>query len=157
VNSLFHPALEPYGWSTQTLPSGTAPARVIRHDGSALTAVTDDGVRALRNHPALDPQPTVGDWLALDPVTDRVVAVLERSGVLMREAAHKHGPQTLAANVDVVLITCGVDRPIKPGRIYRSVAMAWDAGATPVIVLTKANARADASAVDVSIRESRCS
>jgi len=138
VNSSSFPALEPYGWRGQALSLGAHPARVIRHDGSTLTVMTPDGSRALRNSPGLEPRPTVGDWLEIEPESGRIRAVLERSGLLSREAAHKQGSQVLAANIDVVLITCGVDRPIKAGRIQRVTAMAWDAGAVPVIVVTKA-------------------
>lgn len=128
--------LLPYGFTSFSVPSGTEPARVIRHDGSTLTVVSGTGITQLRNVPGLDPQPTVGDWVAVDSA-GRIRSVLERTGVLMREAAHKQGSQVLAANVDVVLIACGVDRPIKAGRIQRVAAMAWDAGAVPVIVITK--------------------
>jgi ribosome biogenesis GTPase len=44
------------------------------------------------------------------------------------------------ANVDVVLAVCGLDRPIRTGRIMRTVAIAIDAGAETVVVLTKADA-----------------
>lgn len=141
------PSLLPFGWNDHPLPAGTTPARVIRHDGSTLSVVTNDGQRTVRIPLDLYPQPTVGDWLALDG--ERIAAVLERSSVLRRQAADERGSQTLAANVDVVLITCGIDRPVKPGRIHRSIAIAWDAGATPVLVLTKAEAR-DAAAPDLA-------
>ena len=50
------------------------------------------------------------------------------------------GSQALAANVDMVLITCGLDRPVRAGRIHRAAAQAWDADAHPVLLLTKAGA-----------------
>ena len=55
-------------------------------------------------------------------------------------AADGSGAQALAANVDVVLITCGLDRPVRAGRIHRAAAQAWDAGARPVLLLTKSGA-----------------
>ena len=73
-----------------------------------------------------------------------MVAVLERSGLLRRRAAGGEGTQLLAANVDLVLLVCGLDRRVVPGRIQRGEALAWDAGATPVLVLTKADLAADA-------------
>ena len=39
-----------------------------------------------------------------------------------------------------MLITCGLDRPVRAGRIHRAAAQAWDADAHPVLVLTKAGA-----------------
>ena len=147
--SLF-PSLLPYGWKNSPLPVGATPARVIRHDGARLTVITPDGQRTLANSPQLEPQPTVGDWLAIDR-DDRIIEVLERHSLLRRRAADDSGAQALAANVDLVLITCGIDRPIKPGRIHRSIAQARDAGAEPLIVLTKATleaARVDARALE---------
>jgi ribosome biogenesis GTPase len=46
--------------------------------------------------------------------------------------------QVLAANVDVVLLVCGLDRPVKANRVQRGATLASDAGARPVIVFTKA-------------------
>ena len=140
------PSLLPFGWNEQPLPAGTTPARVIRHDDSTLSVFTHEGATTVRTPLELYPEPTVGDWLALDG--ERIVEVLPRSSLFRRQAADERGSQTLAANVDVVLITCGIDRPVKPGRIHRSIAIAWDAGATPVLVLTKAERR-DAAVLDL--------
>ena len=64
--------------------------------------------------------------------------MLPRTSLLRRASADGTGVQPLAANVDVVLITCGLDRPIRPGRVNRVATQAWDAGAEPVLLLTKA-------------------
>jgi ribosome biogenesis GTPase len=66
-----------------------------------------------------------------------VLGVLPRRSLLRRQSADGVGEQVLAANVDLVLITCGIDRPVRAGRIQRIAVQAWDAGATPVLVLTK--------------------
>jgi ribosome biogenesis GTPase len=47
------------------------------------------------------------------------------------------GEQALAANVDLVVVVCGVDRPLRAGRVQRVAAQAWDCGAVPLLVLTK--------------------
>jgi ribosome biogenesis GTPase len=152
--ALSHPytTLLPYGWSDDRslqLPPGTGPARIIRHDGATLLAVTPSGPQVLRLPSRLDMAPTVGDWVAIpasptdvghpapEPDTAPVVAVLPRRSLLRRQSADGQAEQTLAANVDLVLVTCGVDRPVKAGRIQRLAAQAWDSGATPVLVLTK--------------------
>jgi ribosome biogenesis GTPase / thiamine phosphate phosphatase len=143
------PVLASYGWTSaraDQLPAGTHPARVVRYDGAALLAVTRDGPRTLRASPGLDPLPTVGDWLAVGEHPDghpddaRIVQVLARTSLLRRMAADGSGFQALAANVDVVLIACGMDRPVRAGRIHRAAAQAWDADAHPVLLLTKAGA-----------------
>lgn len=114
---------------------GAAPARVVRHDGAAYLLATPDGVAPARHRPHLDPQPTVGDWVACRD--GDVVAVLPRASLLRRRDAGGDREQLLAANVDLVLLVCGVDRPIRPGRIDRGATLAWDAGAAPAVVLTK--------------------
>jgi len=135
-------SLLPFGWSdswSALLPENTLPARVIRHDGATLRVATSDGQLSIRT-PAHDGlEPTVGDWLAVEEASRSAVAVLPRASLLRRRDAHPGArDQSLAANVDIVLITCGLDRPVKPGRLDRSIALAADAGVTPMIVLTKA-------------------
>jgi ribosome biogenesis GTPase len=131
---------------------------VVRHDGHTLLAATAHGERTLHASRRLDPQPTVGDWVAVPcpdeippPAPDPhdlvpVAAVLPRTSLVRRLAADEVGSQALAANVDRVLIVCGVDRPVRPGRIQRVAAQAWDSGAVPVLVLTKVT---DPDAVDL--------
>jgi ribosome biogenesis GTPase len=58
----------------------------------------------------------------------------------------------LAANVDLVLLVCGLDRPVKTGRIERGTALARDAGATPLVVLTKAALVPDPEAVVAKVK-----
>jgi ribosome biogenesis GTPase len=72
--------------------------------------------------------------------------VLPRTGVLSRRrpGAADHA-QAVAANVDVVLVTESVERGPNPRRIERASALAWDAGATPVVVLTKIDLADDAA------------
>ena len=45
----------------------------------------------------------------------------------------------MAANVDLVLVVCGLDRPVRGGRIQRTITIALDAGAESLVVLTKAD------------------
>ncbi len=101
----------------------------------------------------LVPEPTVGDWVAV--VDDEVVAVLERRSLLRRKTAHGDGEQQLAANIDMVLLVCGLDRPVKDGRIQRGTAIARDAGAEPVVVLTKAESGPEPIDVDRAAAEVR--
>lgn len=121
------------------------PARVVRVDRGAVTAQSADGAVGAVVAGTLDPlgepcSPAVGDWVALDLAAGTAVvrAVLLRSGTLSRRrpgsADHE---QAVAANVDVVLIVESVERGPNPRRIERAVALAWDAGANPVVVLTK--------------------
>jgi ribosome biogenesis GTPase len=134
--------LTPYGWNEHWAKlhaaswSAATPGRVIRHDGSALLVATPDGIEAVSYDPTREPVPVVGDWVALE--SGQVTGVLERESLLRRRTAGADSAQPLAANVDVVLLVCGLDRPVKAGRIQRGATLAHDAGAVPKVVLTKA-------------------
>src|SRR5262249_9598137 len=93
----------------------------------------------------------VGDWIELDG--DGPVTVIPRASLLSRRAADGEVEQVLAANVDVVLLVCGLDRPVRSGRIHRAATLAWDAGAIPVLVLTKAALVDDADEVAAAVEE----
>lgn len=84
------------------------------------------------------PRPIVGDLVVVGPEGNRVAEVEPRRNVL-RRADPAGGEQLLAANVDVVAIVCGLDRPLKAGRVQRGAALAWDCDATPILVLSKAD------------------
>jgi ribosome biogenesis GTPase len=134
-------ALTRYGWDAHWAARlaehpGTVPGRVIRHDGVGLQLATADGVVLRMLGRRLDPAPTVGDWVVC--AGEEPVAVLPRDSLLRRRAADADRDQSLAANVDVVFLVCGLDRPVKPGRVNRGATVALEAGATPVVVLTKA-------------------
>ncbi len=140
-------SLAPFGWNDRWAALLAAagdghgghlvPGRVIRHDGAGLLVALPDGARTLMLSRPLDPPPAVGDWLAVDGEVPAVV--LARTSVLTRRSAGSDTPQQLAANVEGVLVVCGLDRPVKAGRIDRVVTLAWDAGAVPAVVLTKAD------------------
>jgi ribosome biogenesis GTPase / thiamine phosphate phosphatase len=112
------------------------PGRVLRHDGVAVQVRTPAGDRSVKLRRGVEPI-TVGDWLALDG--EQVLGLLPRASLLRRRAAGGDDQQLLAANLDLVLLVCGLDRPLPAGRIQRGEALAWDAGATPILVLTKAD------------------
>jgi ribosome biogenesis GTPase len=155
-------ALSAYGWNDrwaalyadaveQQADSGAATraARIVRHDGVAVLLTTPTGTESLPVMGKVDPTPVVGDWVV---ATDQAVAaVLPRASLLRRQDPGREAEQPLVANIDAVFITCGLDRAVKPGRIRRASALAWDAGAVPVVVLTKADLSADpdASAAEV--------
>jgi ribosome biogenesis GTPase len=111
---------------------------------------TPDGVTQIRVRPNVEPDLAVGDWLACRD--GELVAVLPRTGLLRRRDVGGDREQPLAANVDVVLLVCGLDRPVKAGRILRGATLAWDAGATPAVVLTKAAIAADAHSIAARVR-----
>jgi ribosome small subunit-dependent GTPase A len=132
-------ALAPLGWDAgrqaelEDLAPQAEPARVVRVDRGGGLALAADGVRAIAGVGL-----ACGDWVALDG--GRAALVLRRRTQIRRRAAGRpDAAQVIAANVDVVLIVQGLDRPLRIGRLTRGLALARDAGARPVVTLTKAD------------------
>lgn len=97
----------------------------------------------VRFRPGLDAV-AVGDWVAVED--DLVTAIVPRTGLVRRADVDGEREQPIAANVDLVVVVCGLDRPVRAGRIERVATLARDAGAQPVVVLTKADLVPDAEA-----------
>ena len=93
--------------------------------------------------------PAVGDWVALKPAgpaeeMGRIVDVLPRRGRFVRKAAGTGiEAQVVAANVDVVFLVSGLDHDFNVRRIERYLLAALEGGASPVIVLNKADLARD--------------
>lgn len=137
---------------------GLAPARVIRGDrGYALLATSDGHVRAkpsprlLKSAAGAADLPAVGDWVAValddDLETPLIEAVIDRSSAITRgEPGRTSEAQVLAANVDTVFVVHPIAEDPNLRRLERELSIAWDSGAVPVVVLTKADLSADAAA-----------
>lgn len=87
--------------------------------------------------------PAVGDWVMLTATTGQqaiIQQVLPRKSVLTRGAAGSEGAgQIIAANLDTVFICMSLNADFNIRRIERYLTIAWESGAMPVIVLTKAD------------------
>lgn len=82
----------------------------------------------------------VGDWLLIDHDTQAVKKRLERFGLFQRRAAGTSGDiQIIAANVDTLFIVTSANRDFNVARLERYLTIAQDAGAYPLIVITKAD------------------
>ncbi len=86
-------------------------------------------------------RPAAGDWVALrisEHDTPMVQMLLPRQSAFIRRAAgEKAVPQVVAANVDRVFIVTAVPDDVNERRLERYLALAWESGAMPVVVLTK--------------------
>jgi ribosome biogenesis GTPase / thiamine phosphate phosphatase len=145
------------------LTAGLTAARVIRSDrGSALIATAAGITRAKPSTRLLKAAggsadlPAVGDWVAVlapeDIEVPLIEAVLERASVITRGDPGKTSDvQVLAANIDIVFIVHPIADPPNLRRIERELALAWDSGAAPVIVLTKADVSADPEAARTAV------
>lgn len=134
-------------WALVARP-GWIPGRVIRTSRRFTYVATSSGTVPSMAAVDADPAPVSGDWVALGvgehEGSEVVEAVLPRRSALgRRDPAGTGAEQVLAVNVDWVFVVMGLDRPLKAGRIERSLVLAWDSGAVPVIVLTKADVAED--------------
>ena len=86
--------------------------------------------------------PTVGDYVMVTVEGDLAVIhrVLRRKSLFVRRAVGVSGQaQPVASNVDVVFLCMSLNQNFSLNRMERYLSIAWDSGATPVIVLTKAD------------------
>ncbi|HOD14903.1 MAG: ribosome small subunit-dependent GTPase A [Spirochaetes bacterium] len=93
--------------------------------------------------------PAVGDWVAgtVRPgeMKATIHALLSRKSAFSRKVAGQiTDEQVVAANIDTIFIVTGLDLNYNLRRIERYLAMAWNSGATPVIILNKSDLCPDA-------------
>lgn len=139
---------------------GLVPARVLTEErglylvaGAAGEGPANASGR-LRHDAELDPTaawPAVGDWVALEPAADAtepsdgehrlIQRVLpRRSAVVRRSPTDRRMPaQVLAANVDIVFVVTSMNGDFNLRRLERYLSVAWESGATPAILLSKAD------------------
>ena len=122
---------------------GNRLGRVTSVQRSKSTVICDDGKRSvelsptLRQAAAID-RPTVGDWVVLDESLTRIEQVLQRKSLFKRIGAGSSTEiQPIAANIDTLFIVTSCNEEFKESRLERYLTLCVEAGATPVIVLTK--------------------
>jgi ribosome biogenesis GTPase len=97
--------------------------------------------------------PAVGDWVAAEPASGVVHAVLPRHGGIARAAdSGRSEPQVLAANVDLALVLGSLNRDLSVRRIERFLALAADAETAALVVLSKADLCPDPGAAVAGVR-----
>ena len=116
-------------------------ARVSAHHGSQVVMYGETGeFRVPVQNAEADGKVAVGDWLVLNATDHRALQRLERKTVLSRKAAGEEAKQQiLVTNIDTVFIVSSCNEDFNLSRIERYLAMTLQAGATPVVVLTKAD------------------
>ena len=89
---------------------------------------------------------TVGDWLLFDADTPRNSQLLSRKSLIKRRApGHDRKEQLIAANLDTAFVVTSCNNDFSLARLERYVAMAHEAGVTPVIILSKIDLTTEAS------------
>lgn len=115
--------------------------RVMTEHGEWLATVS--GAFAFSTFTRTD-YPAVGDFVVVEqmPGEDRAVIhhLLERKSKFVRKMAGREiDEQIVAANVDIVMLVMSLNADFNIRRLERYVIAAWDSGATPVVILTKAD------------------
>jgi ribosome biogenesis GTPase len=149
--------LETLGWSQPFVsafddlqyefPTAT-PARVVAAQREHYRLLTKTGAfdaqvsGRLRHEAQQGALPVVGDWVAALPRPEEesatIVACLPRRTALFRKRVGRASlPQILAANLDVVFLVTSLNDDLNPRRIERTLAMIWEGGAQPVVLLSK--------------------
>ncbi len=126
------------------ISTATRLARVVRVDRGECDVVTEHGrVRVLSDSQRAQDEvaPVTGDWVEVDDADglgDVISRILGRwTQVTRRDPAERDLEQVLAANVDLVGVVHGLDRPLPPGRLERLLVIAANSGAETVVILTK--------------------
>ncbi|MEU1463447.1 ribosome small subunit-dependent GTPase A [Streptomyces sp. NPDC005727] len=138
------------GWEAEFAPhaeQGLLPGRVVRVDRGQCDVITPAGVVRADTEFVVprDPMKVVctGDWVAVDPQGGDpryVRTLLPRRTAFVRSTSSKRSEgQILAANVDHVVVAVSLAVELDLGRVERFLALAWESGAQPVVVLTKAD------------------
>jgi ribosome small subunit-dependent GTPase A len=152
--------LSALGWTPDRaaeLPDGCTPGRVSRVDRGRLSVLTAVGESRVHPGAALYDEsglsgPAVGDWVAVRG--ELAVAVLPRTSAFVRSVAGRtSAAQVVAANLDTVLVVDALSGEARLRRVERYLAVAWGSGATPVVVLTKADLCADVAALVDQVRD----
>ena len=158
--------LDAFGWSPAVEAAfapfrgeGLEPARVAVAFGATFRVVTRGGdmladITGRLRHQAEGRRdlPAVGDWVVLKPSTidggrAAIQAILPRKSVFSRKVAgDTTAEQIVAANVDVAFVVTSLDHDFNPRRLERYLAMTWESGARPVILLNKVDVAEDLSA-----------
>ncbi|MCL6602919.1 MAG: ribosome small subunit-dependent GTPase A [Paenibacillus sp.] len=155
-------SIEQYGWNrswaskwsgieNKNVGKGLTPGRIVGDFGSKYRVLTESGeiwgelAGRLRHDLSHSGDfPAIGDWVALtllDKGDHAIIhSVVPRNSVISRQAAgNVVSEQIIAANVDTLFLVSALNDDYNVRRMERYLIMAWNSGANPVILLTKAD------------------
>jgi ribosome biogenesis GTPase len=163
--------LAAFGWdeswaeAAAAYPHAGMPGRVIRVDRGLCSVLTAHGlVRASIGGAVLDliaadalAAPCTGDWVMVrewpdGPLTIEVV-LDRRTSIIRAESSKSSRPHLLAANADFAGVVVGLHPDPNIPRLERLLTVAWQSGATPLIILTKADIVPDGDDIADDVRE----
>jgi ribosome biogenesis GTPase len=132
--------------------------RVTSVQRSNITVFCNEGKRLVDLSPTLQQatpldRPTVGDWIVLDETLTKIEQVLERKSLFKRIGAGRGTKiQLIAANIDILFVVTSCNEEFRESRLERYLTLCNEAGAIPVIVLTKTDLTDD---TDIYIKRAR--
>ncbi|MFD0670146.1 ribosome small subunit-dependent GTPase A [Cohnella sp. GCM10027633] len=168
------PSLIAYGWNgywdearnrMHESVRRLSPARVVAQHSHSYQLMTTDGehtavVSGKYAYTAQSPGefPAVGDWVLAEPMPGERRSVIHallprRSAMIRRAAGNVDVEQVIGANIDYLFITSALNQDFNVRRIERYLISAWDSGATPVVLLTKADLCPDPLALQAQVEE----
>lgn len=160
--------LTQYGWSPELqdqfqshAAEGLTPGRIIVQQRGGYRLITELGeidARAtgtLLKQASDEERPTAGDWVAIEArpgeTTALVRHVLPRKTAFIRRSV-RGGAQVVAANVDTAFLVASMNADLNLRRLERYLATAYESGADPVVVLTKADLTEDPDALVAEVK-----
>jgi len=155
-------SLTDYGWTDRLqhdfephAAEGLVAARILVQHRIGYRLATRDGEmdglasgRLLKSASDAE-RPCTGDWVVGEPRGDQLFVqhVLPRSTAFIRKASGpRGGAQVVAANVDLAFLVTSLNADLSLRRLERYLATAYESGARPVVVLTKADLAQDVAA-----------
>lgn len=162
--------LDAFGWTPELALAhapqaelGREPARVVAEDRGRYQVVGAAGELPaaisgrFRHEAANDPSayPAVGDWVAVERAANgdtTIHALLPRRTALIRQASGKRTQaQVVGANLDTVFVVASLNADLNLRRLERYVAAAWESGAEPIVLLSKADLGGDVDATLLAV------
>jgi ribosome biogenesis GTPase len=162
-------SLEDLGWTAyfqsqlNNPAAGLLPARVAEEQRGVYLLQSERGTlnatvtgRLIHTASGREDFPAVGDWVlaGLLPGGQAVIRqLLERRSKISRKVAGKQTEeQIIAANVDTAFLVTSLNQELNVRRIERYLAVIWESGATPVIVLNKTDLSGSADEAAEEVR-----
>ncbi|GGH18288.1 ribosome small subunit-dependent GTPase A [Paenibacillus segetis] len=151
--------LETIGWNSKRETAykqlgleDVSPGRIVADHGQKYRVMTERGEgwaemsgRLIHDLGERSAYPAVGDWVAVrflanEEANGVIHGVLPRSSQISRRAAGSVPvEQIVAANVDILFLVVALNLDFNLRRLERYLIMAWNSGALPIILLSKAD------------------
>jgi ribosome biogenesis GTPase len=147
----------------QYAAAGLKPARVFTHNRDTYGVYTESGEAVAEAAGSLlyrsEPWdlPAVGDWVAVRQYAPADLAIIHevlprRTKFSRRSSGQRADEQVIAANIDLLIIVCGLDHDFNLRRLERYLVAAAESGAELLIVLNKSDLCEHAAAREREVR-----